>query len=303
MNRLIKIAMLLLAISLLVLGWYLFVKANDFEVRIKVKGAPGSIYKNVIDWNKGLNKSNLEAVILEQIPFNKIVNTYNFEDHHLLMNWNIEAINDSISSALISIDELDHPIKTRIAKLLGSSPLEELIEQEFSGFNYVLVNSLDRFSVTVDSQTVAPEAFVAYMNLSCHQDKKAEYMIMNSLFINSFLQEQGWKVTSNPFLEILSWDKITGAINFNFCFPIDETKNMKSHETIKYKKVAARKAVKATFHGNYSFTDEAWYALHQHIEKNNLKPLNTIIEVFHENPHTVAATDINWEASIYMEIE
>jgi len=295
----VVVAILLLPLSL----WYLLIKTNDFEVVIKAKTSPGTIYKNVLDWNKGLNKGTTSTNILKKTPFKNIVHSYHFESYNLEMDWHIHRVNDSISSVSIGINDLDNSLKTRVHKLLGTSPLEKLIAQEFSGFNTVLVNHIAQFRVAIDGQEESPEAYVAYVNIACHQDKKADNMIMNSTYINSFLQENGLKVVSNPFLEVVDWNIPTGQVNFNFCFPIEQGKNLPKHEEIQYKKVAAKKALKATFHGNYSYTDEAWFALYQYSQDHQIKRLNTITEIFYENPHTAGIKDIEWEAGIYMEVE
>ena len=303
MHNLQKIGTLFFLLLLGGLGWYLVIKPNDFEVVIKAKTSPGTVYKSVLDWNEGLNKSNVATTIRQAIPFNKIVHDYNFESHQLLIDWEIAPINDSITKTTIKINDSENSLKTRIGKLLGDTPLEQLINREFAGFNSVLVNHLAQFSVAIDGQKTTPEAFVAYVNSSCHQDKKADNMIMNSTYINSFLQANNIKVLTHPFLEIVNWEVSTGQVNFNFCFPIEQGTDLPSHEEIKFKKVTAQKAIKATFHGNYTYTDEAWYTLYQYANKKQLKRKPTIREVFYENPHTSGLRDIDWEAAIYMEIE
>jgi len=59
---------------------------------------------------------------------------------------------------------------------------------------------------------------------------------------------------------------------------------------------------KKAFYGNYSYTDEAWFALYEHLKNKQLLPFKSITEIFYENPHTTTEKDINWEAGIYMEI-
>lgn len=295
---------LLLTIILTVAGWYLLIKPNDFDVKINAQTSKGTVYKSIKGWTTSLNKGQTtKTKILEEIPFSKLTNEYIYENHKLQMEWEIKTVNDTLTKVYIGINDLDNSITTRIKKLFGSSPLEKLIEREFSGFNTVLIEHIKQFKVDIIGLDHTKESYIAYINISCKQHKKADNMIMNSTYLNSFLQENDIKVISNPFLEIMTWNKKTGDINFNFCFPINERKDLPTHKEIKYKKVSSMKALKANFYGNYTYTDEAWFMLAETLEKMLLNPKEKIIEIFFENPHTTVLKDIEWKAEVFMEVD
>ncbi len=298
-----KVGVIFLIVLSIISVWYLFIKTNDFEIIINAKTSPGTVYQSVLDWNEGLNKSDIPTEITQKIPFNKIIHTYYFESYKLEMDWEMNMVNDSVTRVAIGINDLENSLDTRIKKLMGTSPLEELLDREFSGFNTVLTNHLKQFSVKIDGPEDTSEAYAAYINISCHQNPKAVNMMKNSTYINGFLQNNGIKLASHPFLEIVDWNIHTGQLNFNFCFPIAFRKELPFHKEIRYKKVKPKKSIKATFHGNYSYTDEAWFALYQYIQDNQMKPSYSITEIFYENPHTTVEKDVNWKAAIYMEIE
>jgi len=297
-----KIALPIFIILSCISLWYLFLKANDFEVVINVKTAPGTVYQNVLNWNKNLNIDTTRTTIIEKKPFYNIVNTYNFKPYNLEFDWKITKTNDSITNVQIGVNDLNHSTMSRIKKLFGTSPLEAFLNQEFSGFNQVLTQHANGFKVSVDGHDNSPEAYVAYVSISCDQQQKANKMIDNSTYINTFLRNNNIRLRSNPFVEITEWDINNETISFNFCFPIPQQTDFPSHDEIKYKKVAPRKAVKATFYGNYSFTDNAWYTLYQYAKDHNLTRGKTITEVFYDNPH-VGVKDDSWKAEIYMELE
>lgn len=303
MNRLKILGVVFTGLFLLLSIWYLFVKSNDFDIVIHAKTSPGTIYQSVLDWNTGLNKGDVSTVILKKRAFSQIVHTYIYESIQLEMDWTIIGVNDSISTVTIGVTDLNNSVRTRLHKLFASTPIEELIQQEFTGFNAMLISHLDEFDVKIIGREDTPERYVAYVNVSCFHDQKAAQMINNSTYINSFLQDNEIDLISNPFLEILEWNTNTGQLNFNFCFPINHRIDFPKHKTIKYKKVSSKKSLKATFHGNYSFTDKAWFALYAYVEDKPIVPLHTITEIFLENPHTTAEKDISWEAAIYLEIE
>jgi len=297
-----KSILVILVLCVTTLIWFLFTKTNDFTIVINAQTSPGTVYQNVLSWNAALNKSNMNTVFRKKIPFKKLMHTYNFEGHTLEFDWTIDKINDSITKVSIGINDLERPLMTRIEKLLGVSSVEKLIHKEFTSFNIELLALLDQFNVVVDGQEESPDTFVAYTNVSCHQDKKVSNMISNSININTFLKDNNILLISNPFVEILDWNKNTGQLDFNFCFPISAVDSFPLHKEIKYKKVHAKKSLKATFKGNYSYIDNAWYTLNQYTIDKKIKPLKTIIEVYHNNPHT-DVKDRNWSAAVYMEIE
>jgi effector-binding domain-containing protein len=283
--------------------WYFFVKTNDFEVVIHIETAPGTVYQNILNWNKNLNADTKRTAITKKQPFHKITNTYKFEDRTLEFDWNIHKINDSVTKVSVGINDPDQSIATRFKKLIGNSTVAKLLDNEFSGFNEVLTNHVDRFDVVVEGEAESPEFYVAYINVSCAQEEKANNMISSSAYINAFLVNNDIKLLSNPFVEITDWSIDGGLINFNFCFPIEKQSDFPIHKEIKYKKVSAKKSVKATFYGNYSFSDNAWFTLYQYIKDNKLTRKESITEVFLNNPHTAGGKDSTWKALIYMEIE
>jgi len=198
-----KSGIILLALILVFLIWYLFIKTNDFEVVMNVRTSPGTVYHNVLGWNEGLNKSKTITVIHKKKPFSKLIHTYSFKSYKLEFNWEMNKMNDSVTKVLVGVNDLDRSLMTRVSKLFGNSPTEKLIHQEFSGFNTELLRHLDQFDVNINGKENSPEAFVAYVNISCHQNEKAAGMINNSTYINTFLKANNMTLLSHPFVEIL----------------------------------------------------------------------------------------------------
>jgi hypothetical protein len=302
MNSFKKLIFVLLFAIVALVTWYVFIKANDFEVVIKVNTAPGTVYHHILGWNESLDEGETKTEFITKSPFERLVYTNQLESYNLQFDWRIKKINDSITKISIGVNDLNKSASTRIQKLFGTSPLEELISKEFTGFNAVLSKNLEQFKVVIKEKTISPESYAAYISTSCHQNEKALTMMGISTQINNFLKGNEIKLKSKPIVEITNWNRQTGNIDFNFCFPIEERESFPLHKEIKYKKVRARNSLKAAFKGNYSFTHNAWYALDQAAGEKKLKPLNTIIEVYDNNPHT-DVKDITWTASIFMEIE
>ena len=107
------------------------------------------------------------------------------------------------------------------------------------------------------------------------------------------------KLNGPPFVEITNWDMQTDSIAYNFCFPIIRSEKLPNHPIIKYKRVFANKALKATYNGNYITSDRAWYTLLKKAKDENKDIELTPIEYFHNNPN-FGGDALRWKAEIYM---
>ena len=80
------------------------------------------------------------------------------------------------------------------------------------------------------------------------------------------------------------------------------SEKLPTHSIIKYKRIFAKKALKATYNGNYITSDRAWYTLMKKAEDLGKEVELTPIEYFYNNPN-FGGNEINWKAEIFMPIE
>lgn len=280
--------------------WYLLIKPFDYNIVINTNTSQGTCFQSILDWNETLKKKrHISTEIDTKENFHSINQSIVLESYSLDLDWNIKIENDSTTTILLGVKNKTNSVKDRIEKFFGRSKLNEIINDEITSFNAGLLKHLDEFKVKVNGPEKSPETYVAYVNIKSNQKDKAGKMISNSPYINLFLQENNITLESHPFLEIKKWDANSTALNFNFCFPIKKTDSFPKHKDIKYKKVIAKPSIKATFNGNYSISDRAWYAIHQYAQNNNIKLKPSLIEVFSNNPH-LGEDEMNWKAEAYI---
>ena len=282
--------------------WYLFFMKNDYQYVINVKTSTGTCFQSILDWNKTMElKKSASYTINNKEEFNTIQQSMTLESYELELEWNIKRKTDSIVTIQLGVKNKTNAAQDRIEKILGTSKLETLLNEEITSFNTGIIKHLDAFKVHINGYEETPEAYVAYINVICTQKEKAAKMIMDSPYINTFLRDNNIKLLSNPFLEINSWNTQLDQLDFNFCFPISKTDSFPDHAEIKYKKVASKKAIKATFNGNYGISDRAWYALRDYAKENKIELKPSITEIFYNNPHH-GEDDMGWKAEAFFEI-
>ena len=117
--------------------------------------------------------------------------------------------------------------------------------------------------------------------------------------LDNAMAENELQLDGRPFLIINEWDMKNDKIQYDFCFPIVDNDTLFEHPDILFKKIESKKALKATYNGNYISSDRAWYALLDYAEKNNIEVDRTPIEIFHNNPN-MGGDELKWSAEIYM---
>ena len=290
-------------ISLITLVWYLFLKPFDYQAKMSVNSSPGFVYQAVVDWNKDLQVSRDITVNYEYLnPFSELTYETEFSGIPLSFNWEIEENSDSTSLINIGINHQKNSVSERIQKLLSKTQTEQVIHKELGQFYKGLEKYLGESLVTIDGKATFGKSYVAYVSIKSLQDEKADMMIRNSEYIKTFLLLNNIKLISHPFIHIKHWDFKTGKIDYEFCFPIEQMNNFPDHNEIKYKVFKPMNALKASFFGNYSLSDRAWFELHAFAERSNIEVEPQLIELYHNNPHE-GGNSIDWKAEIFMKIK
>jgi effector-binding domain-containing protein len=247
-------------------------------------------------------KENITLLESSKERFSNIRQTLQMKDSTLLFNWKIESGNDSISKITIQVKDVNNSILTRIKNLYTNPPLKQVLISRASQFKKSLDMHLKNHKVEINGYSNIPENFYAYVSISSSLNEKANQMIANNGGILVWLKEQNIKVIGEPTLAVTSWNIETDSIDFNFMFPIHKMDSIPQHTKIKFKKVKPRKAIKATYHGNYRVSDRAWFALYEYARRNNIEIENKPLEIFFNNPMT-GGDELTWKAEIYMPLK
>ncbi len=296
-NNAKKIGGFLAITTLGILSWYLFVKPHDFAVSFKTKALPGVVKQRLLLWN-----TQLDSLQLVEEKENSIKEKIFKGDSIFLYNWDIESLNDSITKVTAYVKDMQHSIKNRITVPFLNTAFENQTASVVGDFRDDLKKHLSEWKVSIDGMSELKETYCAYTTVNTFQLGKARGMMLDFPLLNSFLAQNGIRLNGSPFIEVTSWNKQTGALSFDFCYPILETDSLPTHPDLKYRKFKSRKALKATYHGNYSTSDRAWYALLNYAKKENIEVKELPVEVFFNQP-VAGGYELNWKAEIYMPLK
>lgn len=292
-------------IALVLLGtliWYLVIKPDDYIVTFKAVTSPGTLFKGLEEWNEISQKTDSFSYVLNnKKPFESFNETVETNNLTLQLNWDIEALNDTISEVVVGITEKEHSLYNRLTAPFLKTPFKEksinLIRDFKKGIDYQLK---EKFKVKIFGIDTIPELSYAYINLSHIKAKdKAKEMMKNNSFLVEFLNKHNLKKGEFPFVIVNHWDLNKDQIDFRYCFPIVETDSLPFNEEIKYDKIKADLALKAIYNGNYKTSDRAWFGLYEYAKRHHIDINDCPVEFFQSNPF-YGGDELKWKAEIYM---
>ncbi|WP_339647740.1 hypothetical protein [uncultured Salegentibacter sp.] len=289
----------LIGLPVLFLLWYFTIKNNDYAIKFEAKALPGEIVYRVdspifdkMEINNSEIKSDFSSVIQET--------ELNAESYELI--WIIKPKNDSISEVKVKVSNKNNSFKDRFFLLIGQSKFQKEMKAEIAYFKKALSTNRALYTVKIEGKSVIPENTCACITTNSKVDQKAFEMMKTIDILSNYILENDLKTLGRPRILINSWNKKTKNINFSFCFPIAKMQTYPKDLLIDIQKITSEKALKASFHGNYMFSHNAWFHLLDYAEKNNIEVKSeNILEIFKDNPQ-MGGDESLWEADIYLPI-
>ncbi|THV61621.1 AraC family transcriptional regulator [Flagellimonas alvinocaridis] len=293
-----RISVTVLALVSLLLFWYLFLKPQDYQVSFKAKAIPGTIYETVKAWNKTMDTT----IPVDYESLNRFEQTIISNDSVILYEWNVTPIHDSLSQVKVNIKDLDHSLVNKIKIPFSDTDFEKGSRKTLLDFNEFLNEHLNNIKVTILGEDELFSTFCACVSLETPQAEKASGMMANYSFLSSILVENEVQVNGPPFIEVVDWNLEADRLSYNFCYPIIRSEKLPNHPNIHYKRIFAKRALKAVYNGNYVSSDRAWYALLEYAKKNNVPVEEKPIEVFFNNPN-MGGNELLWKTEVYMPLK
>lgn len=275
--------------------WNLFLKPYDYLVTFKARTFPGAINQTIKTWNYSQKGAKIEP----SDDLYTLKQTIPFSDSTFIYNWKIEPLNDSTSLVKVYITDRDHSFKNRLTYPFFYTDFEKRVKNSITGFSKNLNEHISKFRVQINGESEIAEKFCAYIPIESRQIEKARGMMQYYGLLDNAMAENEMQLDGRPFLLINEWDMKNDRIQYDFCFPIIENDTLFEHPDILFKKIESKKALKATYNGNYISSDRAWYALLDYADKNNIEVDLEPIEIFYNNPN-MGGDELKWSAEIYM---
>ena len=279
------------------LVWFLFLKPYDYLVSFKVKTLPGTINQSIKLWSTTLVGARIESsediLVLKQIvPYNDSTFQYHYK---------IEPINDSTSMVKVYVTDMEHSFKNRLTHPLFHTDFEKRVKNSMVELSDNLKEHVSRFKVKIDGESEIKETYCAFISIECSQIEKAMGMMKNYSILTNALVTHNIELNGRPFIAVNNWNMKNDSIKFDFCYPIKNMDSVFQHPSISFKKIKGKKALKATYNGNYITSDRAWYALLDYADKNNINVEHQPFEVFNNNPN-MGGDELKWSVDVYMPI-
>lgn len=292
-----KTGIVLVIILLVTSGWYFFIKPSDYTVNFEVKTSVGAVNQTLKLWHSSLE----EDKSLTQKSLGSLEQIRHFGDSIHTYQWDAVKKDDSVVKVRMRVTDEVNSLANRWSVITGGGSFVRRAKKSGEEFFQVMVTHLDKIKVTIDGEENTPETYYAYVTEKGLQSHKAGGMMRNFNFVTGLMLRNGVTQKGSPFVEVLKWDQETDSIHYNFCFPVIRSENMPQHPDVKYGKRYSKRALKATYNGNYITSDRAWYALMEYAEKNNIDLVLEPLEVFYNNPQ-MGGNEESWKTEVYMPI-
>ncbi|MDC8002998.1 GyrI-like domain-containing protein [Aureisphaera galaxeae] len=293
-----KALLTFLGLAVLAVLWYLFIKSYDYQVNFKAETTVGTVNQSIKSWNSSLK--NHEPIV--QKSLGELVQTIKKGDTVRTYVWNIKKVGDNEVKVSAGIIDAENGLRYRTQIPFGESKFEKESKEQVQEFFQKLNEHLKEIRVTIEGESDTQASFCAYIPLKGIQIEKARGMMSTYNTLTGFMIQANLEPRGTPFVEVERWDQENDSIIYNFCFPIVRSENLPEHPEIRYKRIFSKKALKATYNGNYITSDRAWYALEEYAEANNIEVDLTPLEVFYNNPN-MGGDELNWKAEIFLPIK
>ncbi len=281
--------------------WYVCIKKYDYQISFKANAAPGSVYdqvKNVKSGSDDIKDFSIEETDL----FKSIRQEVIIDSTAVILDWYFESISDTITKIKVGIISKEHSLQHRLQIITGSSPLVNLVKNDMIDFRKKLRYYTDSFRVIIDGEIETPEMNVLLVSSKTKRSRKANEMMRSNAYLHPKLAEHNISKNGFPFVKIKHWDTKTDSIHLDFGFPIIYNDSLPVSSHIIYNKMESKKALKATYYGNYRNSDEAWFALLEYADKHHIALEKTPLEIFYNNP-MMGGTELQWKAEIFFPIK
>lgn len=296
-----KILKFLGLLFLVVVIWFSFIKTYDHHIQFKVDVPAGTMYDLLLKENTWVNL-NKELKIKDYNKFKSIQQELNVNGLPFNMLWTFENKNDTNAIVHLDFTNEKHSLKERYLSLFKSSEnLDSLIKLSQS-LKTKANNFSKAFKIEINGIDSIPKMTYLYVSQNTMRIKKAGDMIQNNarLFVKN--QDSLVTKTGNTFVYVKDWDLETDSIHFRYAFPVKSKATYPIDDIVNVDTLEKQAALKATFYGNYSLSDQAWLALYHYAERNEIDIDLTPIEIFYNNP-MLGGDDKKWKAEIFMPIK
>ena len=272
------------------------------------KYGPGTAFHEISEWkrfNAGFSEDNI--TVIQGEPFKNLTQKVNsFSDSHIEFYWEFEKRNDSLTKVVLNVRDKDNSLGNRLDILnpFVKSNFIDSLKQNLLAFRQRLKNEQTAYRIQISDSIVISPALdcICHISENIPVSGKAIEMVETIDILEDYILSRKLKLTGNPFVKIIKWNREENIIDFEFCFPVNLVQDIRPSEEVKFRQFPSSTALKAVFNGNYRLSHKAWFDLLYTAEEKDLKTQGLPLEVFFNNPNVENTPSTTWKAVIYLPV-
>lgn len=276
--------------------WLLQVRSYDLRYTFEVKTTPEIAFITLKAWAE-IKGETLKNVDLDKSSADQ---TTIIKDAAYHVRWTIKSVSDSASLVTAEISGEGNVFYNRVMSYLMDTPIKtngEIIVREILK---KIKSHLNNIKVNVEGVSQLKRQWCLCIANTTSQYGKAGGMMKNFQYLSNALIDHALKAAGNPLIRVISRDRYSDKLAFDFCYPVDKKATL-INKDFYFEEIGGGSAIKANYYGNYITSDRAWYALIQYAQQNHLEIEEKPVEIFHNNPN-IDSNEADWLAEIYMPI-
>lgn len=291
-------------ITLIGLGfalWYFTIKPHDYNISFKTRTSTGHVYTELINWGKVTEMPSATSV-RSKSPYRHVVHQLEVDNQVYEIDWDITPLNDSVTEVKAGISQPGKGFINRLLIPFQDTAYEQTTLDLVLDYKSFLDESTKQFSITINGEEASPEQLCVCTRSETTPEKKAFSMMRDYSYLSGFIASNGLTANGRPLVEVIDLDEENRMLEFNFCFPVKPTEQRPESPDIFFRALTSSKAIKATYHGDYRFSEKSWYRLFEYAEKHGEKYKKAPIEIYHNNPN-MGGDALKWTTTIYLPLE
>lgn len=292
----------ILLLLLLAAVGYFFIWKPNYQVSFVTKHPQGLVFKHLQDWPIYGKQDSLIITYKNGERYHRLSQEVKVNDSIFQYDWEIQAVQDSLTKVTAKIIDKNQYYKQKLAVLFGTSDFKKRSLRNVKNVGDQLVSKSENFIINPISDTLLPSTFCAFVPVKSTTKNKALDMLKEINLVMGYIKGNDMDLKGDPFLEVTSWNQENDSIQFDFCFPIAKTDSLPPSSQVQFKTTEPRKMLKTLFNGNYRISDNAWYALLDYAERNQIEIESLPTEIFLNDPHE-GGNSLEWEAQILVPLK
>lgn len=284
-----------------VLMSYLFVFPYHYKVGFTTKQPPGVVFDHLRAWPEFSHKDSVIVDNAELLLYERLVQNIKGPEAILQVDWSIERVTDSTTRVEGRFSDLEKALSQKLRLPFGLSYVPQTSIELTQSLAHGLVEKSKNFKVDSITDTIIDPLFCAYVSVQTKEAAKAQGMLRQISTVMDYIKGNEIELKGDPLITVTHWDAKTQDLSFDFCFPIDSTTLRPEDPEVRFKTIKPRRYLKAIFNGNYRISQQGWYALLDHAERNDITLGSEIIEIYRNDPHE-GGDSMQWVAELLMPI-